>query len=153
MSFLKEEQAIQEKLKFTDNVLEVKGILENLIKKSKVKSSEVYFVIDKSGLINNVDINFEIDYVLPNLELVNFGLHINHSIERLDVDYELERSIFRINSTPYELVFPRVEREPYKETISSPVQESITTVKDLEKIEGVDFGDKIVETESEEQED
>ena len=153
MSFLKEEQAIQEKLKFTDNVLEVKGILENLIKKSKVKSSEVYFVIDKSGLINNVDINFEIDYVLPNLELVNFGLHINHSIERLDVDYELERSIFRINSTPYELVFPRVERDPYKETISSPVQESITTVKDLEKIEGVDFGDKIVETESEEQED
>ena len=153
MSFLKEEQAIQEKLKFTDNVLEVKGILENLIKKSKVKSSEVYFVIDKSGLINNVDINFEIDYVLPNLELVNFGLHINHSIERLDVDYELERSIFRINSTPYELVFPRVEREPYKETISSPVQESITTVKDLEKIEGVDFGDEIVETESEEQKD
>ena len=153
MSFLKEEQAIQEKLNFTDNVLEVKGILENLIKKSKVKSSEVYFVIDKSGLINNVDINFEIDYVLPNLELVNFGLHINHSIERLDVDYELERSIFRINSTPYELVFPRVERDPYKETISSPVQESITTVKDLEKIEGVDFGDKIVETESEEQED
>ena len=64
MSFLKEEQAIQEKLNFTDNVLEVKGILENLIKKSKVKSSEVYFVIDKSGLINNVDINFEIDYVL-----------------------------------------------------------------------------------------
>ena len=153
MSFLKEEQAIQEKLKFTDNVLEVKGILENLIKKSKVKSSEVYFVIDKSGLINNVDINFEIDYVLPNLELVNFGLHINHSIERLDVDYELERSIFRINSTPYELVFPRVEREPYKETTSSPVQESITTVKDLEKIEGVDFGDEIVETESEEQKD
>ena len=104
-------------------------------------------------MINNVDINFEIDYVLPNLELVNFGLHINHSIERLDVDYELERSIFRINSTPYELVFPRVEREPYKETISSPVQESITTVKDLEKIEGVDFGDEIVETESEEQKD
>lgn len=150
-SFLKEEKEIQEKLKFEKNVLDIKPVIESIMKTSEVKNCEAYFVVGKDRILDNADITLTIEYKADEGQIFSFDIHINYSIEQLTEDADLERSIFRINSTTYDMLFPRVKYDEYKEMKSTPVQEQISTVKDMEET-GAVF-DEIIQVEQDKQEE
>lgn len=136
-SFLKEEQTIQSKLGKNDVFIsELDRFVSVMIKDIKAESVAAELTFDQKGNLVSSDITFQLS-IKDNDK--HFALNIMSNYSNINESFEVEKDIYTINSMKYNEIFPRIEQEAFKESESAPVVENISTLKEIEQNDNVNF--------------
>ncbi len=151
-SFLKEEEAIRNKLK-VPNKINI-GLLSDLsmeaVKKIKVNNSTIYININNKKFIESIEAKFNITYTSTNAkQSYDFDLCISMNRSEINEDFKIERTTFSNNNIDFSGVNPRPKTP---KAASADIFEAIGTVeqleKDLEKNNAVITSEKLPATNS-----
>jgi len=138
-SFLVEEKALHEKLRLENNLIpELERLTNNMMKNVLATSANIELNISKDSQIESIGLHFELILKDGNNN-TPFMLHYVTAFDDIGETEDVEKHIFTMNSMKFSEIFPRLELENFKTSVTMPVIEKTSTLKDMEKDNIIDY--------------